>query len=208
VPVRFVHNAVPSLFASWNQLPATPIRCLIAGRLEHDKGHHLAVEAVMRARRAGLDVTLDVYGGPVEANSYADRLKELVSAGGCGDAIQFLGFQQNLRSRHQDYHLGLQCRIMPEPCSMWVCETLVDGLPLVASDSGGTPELVEDGVTGLLFPSGDVDALTERLVELARDPARLQTMRERAFERGRESFTVERFARETLAVYASLAASQ
>jgi glycosyltransferase involved in cell wall biosynthesis len=208
VPVRYVHNAVPTVFQSSNALPPGPVRCLIAGRLEHDKGHHLAVDAVLRAREAGLDVTLDVYGGPLENNSYADALRRRVAAAGGSDAVRFLGFQSDLRSRHQQYHLGLQCRIMPEPCSMWVCETLVDGLPLVASDSGGTPELVQNGRTGLLFPSGDLDALTARLIELASNPVRLHRMRALAYERGQKSFTVERFAQETLAAYALLAGSE
>jgi glycosyltransferase involved in cell wall biosynthesis len=91
---------------------------------------------------------------------------------------------------------------------MWVCETLVDGLPLVASDSGGTPELVQNGRTGLLFPSGDLDALTARLIELASNPVRLHRMRALAYERGQKSFTVERFAQETLAAYALLAGSE
>jgi glycosyltransferase involved in cell wall biosynthesis len=204
VPVTFVHNAVPAIFAAPNELPAGPVRCLIAGRLEHDKGHHLAVESVIRARETGLDVRLDVFGGPLEGNPYASDLTERVRTTGCGDAIRFLGFQSDLRSRHQQYHLGLQCRLAPEPCSMWVCETLADGLPLVASDSGGTPELVADGETGLLFPSGNLECMTARLIELARDPQRMHAMRVAAFEHGKRHFTVDRFVRETIAAYNSI----
>jgi glycosyltransferase involved in cell wall biosynthesis len=161
----------------------------------------VAVEAIIRARQTGADIYLDVYGDPLEANPYADQLRDQVARAGCAEAIRFLGFNAQMRELHQQYHLGLQCRINPEPCSMWVCESLVDGLPLIASASGGTPELMADGETGLLYRPGDVDDLTQKLLQILADPARLDAMRSRAFERGQCLCTPERFAKDTLAAY-------
>jgi glycosyltransferase involved in cell wall biosynthesis len=201
VPSVTVRNAATTQFSQPNELPESPVRALVAGRMEHSKGHHLAVDAVLRARQAGFNVLLDIYGGPVEGNPYSDELKRQISSAGADDEIRFMGFRDDLRARHQDYHIGLQCRIDPEPCSLWVCETLVDGLPLVASASGGTPELVENEATGLLYRPGDSDDLTAKLLELVRDPPRLRAMRARTFQRGRRMFTVDRFARETMESY-------
>jgi len=202
VPVRTIRNAAEPLSAEPSVLPATgPVRCVVAGRLEESKGHHLAVDAVLRARAQGLPVELDVFGGPLDGNAYADALRKKVADAGASESIRFLGFRDDLRQQHRTYHVGLQCRIDPEPCSLWVCETLVDGLPLVASASGGTPELVADGVTGLLYRPGDVGDLTEKLVTLVNDRNRLAALRVAAFERGRAMFTTDRFVRETLAAY-------
>ena len=204
VPSITIRNAAIAKFSEPNVLPEQPVRCLVAGRLEHDKGHHLAVEAVANARKAGLNVRLDIYGGPLENNSYADALRTQIAAAGCQETIRLNGFEPSLRDKHQQYHLGLQCRISSEPCSLWVCETLVDGLPLIASETGGTPELVEDGVTGLLYRGSDTADLSEKLIQLARDPGRLREMRIQAFARGNRCFTLERFIRETMAAYATL----
>jgi glycosyltransferase involved in cell wall biosynthesis len=204
VPMRTIRNAATPKFPAPNHLPAPPVRAIIAGRLVHEKGHHLAVEAVIRARRAGANVQLDVYGDPLTNNPYADELRARVTAARCGDAIRFLGFHPEMRDLHQQYHLGLQCRVNPEPCSLWVCETLVDGLPLVASASGGTPELVADGETGLLCRPDDVDDLADKLLQIVSDLPRLDQMRSRAFERGQRLFTLQRFTQETLAAYESL----
>jgi glycosyltransferase involved in cell wall biosynthesis len=201
VPSAVIYNAAEPCFPGPNRLPESPVRCIIAGRMEHSKGHHLAVETVMRARKSGIDVRLDVFGGPLENNAYADDLRQRVSQADCEPAIQFKGFQTGMRQHHQEYHLGLQCRIDPEPCSVWVCETLVDGLPLVASSTGGTPELVEEGVTGLLFRTEDVADMTDKLLSLLKEPARLHDMRRRAYERGNRLFTPDRFARDTIAAY-------
>jgi glycosyltransferase involved in cell wall biosynthesis len=67
-----------------------------------------------------------------------------------------------------------------------------------------SPELVQDGVTGLLYRPGDVEDLTEKMIQLFRAPQRLMQMREQAFARGRRNFTVDRFASETLAAYETL----
>lgn len=204
VPMITIRNAAVPIYSQPNELPPTPVRCLVAGRLEHDKGHHLATEAVIRARQTGADVRLDIFGGPVEGNPYADALRQRIREAGCDDAIRLLGFQSDLRQRHQHYHLGFQCRISPEPCSLWVCETLVDGLPIVASATGGTPELVDDGVTGVLFRGDDVEDLSAKVLALVRDSAKLRNMRRKAFERGQQSFTLERFLRDTRNAYASV----
>ena len=203
VPMKVIYNSAPAIFSAPNELPDSRIRCVVGARLDAEKGHHLAIAAVIGARQAGLDVRLDVFGGPLDS-PYALGLQRQVSEADCRDVVRFMGFQTDLRSRHQEYHLGLQCRITPEPCSVWVCETHVDGLPLLASASGGTPELVEDGITGVLFRPGDFAHMTRKLIELASDPGRLQGMRTAAFKRGRQMFTVERFHQETLSAYASL----
>lgn len=201
VPMRTIHNAAFRVTDPREAPASPPMRCLVAGRLEHSKGHHVAVDAVLAARRGGHDVRLDIYGGPLEGNSYADQLRRTIADGDAEPSIVLKGFCGDLRQRHGDYHLGLQCRIDPEPCSLWVCETMVDGLPLAASATGGTPELVQDGVTGVLYPPGDAKALAGLLVELSGDPDRLQQMRQAAYERGQSEYLVQRMGDETLAAY-------
>lgn len=202
VPQRTLLNCAVSLFETPSDPPHDgPMRTLVAGRLDESKGHHVAIEAVAAARRAGCDVTLDVIGGPLDDNPYAERLRRQIDDAGAGSAVHLLGFCNDLRHRHQQYHLGLHCTVQTESCSMWICETLVDGLPLLASTPGGTPELVDDGVTGYLVPPGDAQTLAKRLIELSRDRERLAQMRRAAFERGQRKFTVDRFAHETLVAY-------
>ena len=87
---------------------------------------------------------------------------------------------------------------------MWVCELMVDGVPVLASATGGTPELVVDGVTGYLYASGSSAELARRLIELWYMRPLLAEMRRAAFARGSEKFTVPRFLNDTLAAYRSL----
>ena len=62
--------------------------------------------------------------------------------------------------------------VWPEPLSRVLLEAMRFGRAVVATRVGGSPELVEDGVTGLLVPPRDPDALAGAVVALLRDPAR------------------------------------
>lgn len=207
--VSVIHNAAEPLHDQQPAPPTGPVRCVVAGRIDATKGHHIALDAVLQARARGVDIGLDIWGGPLEDNAYADGLKQTIAEAaasdpGVADAVRLMGFRRDLRERHVDYHLGLQCRIDPEPCSMWVCETLVDGLPIVASATGGTPELIEDGVTGILVPPGDPKALADALVALAGDADRIMQMRDATWQRGQAHYRIERFHDEIRQLYQEL----
>ena len=203
VPTRTVHNAATVLYDGPPELATTPpLRCLTAGRLTRAKGHHVAVRAVAALRDAGRDVRLDCFGAEVSAGDalYAEELRALAGQH-LNHGIRFIGFEPALRSHHRDYDLGLQCRLDPEPCSLWVCEAMVDGLPLLASATGGTPELVREHETGLLYAPGDESQLADQLNSVVDDPNMLRAWQVAAYARGQTDYTMTRFAERTAAAW-------
>lgn len=82
-----------------------------------------------------------------------------------------------------------------------VLEAMAAGLPVVASDVGGVPELVIDGETGLLIPPGDVPALTRALAWLLEDRARRQRLGDAARARVVRDFSLEAFRQAHLELY-------
>jgi glycosyltransferase involved in cell wall biosynthesis len=66
------------------------------------------------------------------------------------------------------------------------------GCPSVATRVGGIPEVVEDGVSGLLVPSGDVDGLARAAERLIQDPTARKVMGQTARARARERFSADR----------------
>lgn len=77
--------------------------------------------------------------------------------------------------------------------------------PVVATNAGGIPEVVDDGVTGLLVPPRNHTAMAEAIIELISNRARRQQMGDAGFARVNERFTVERMIAGTAAVYARVA---
>jgi glycosyltransferase involved in cell wall biosynthesis len=81
--------------------------------------------------------------------------------------------------------VGVVPSIWPEPQPLVTLEAMACGRPIVASATGGLPEVVRDGETGLLVPAGDVSALREALRGLLRDPALCRRLGEAARQRAR-----------------------
>jgi glycogen(starch) synthase len=96
--------------------------------------------------------------------------------------------------------------IVPDCCPTVVLEAMAAGKPVVAATSGGIPDLVEDGRTGLLVPPGDPDALAGALARLISGPGLRASMGQRALGRVR-SFTASAVVGRIEAVYERLVGS-
>jgi glycosyltransferase involved in cell wall biosynthesis len=85
-----------------------------------------------------------------------------------------------------------------------VLEAMATGLPVIASRVGGNPELVQEGISGLLFPAADVDALTRALATLIDEPSLRRDMGLAAEARIRNSFNWQRTVDSYLGLYDKL----
>jgi glycosyltransferase involved in cell wall biosynthesis len=129
-----------------------------AGRLSPEKGFDLFVEAAERVLRTEKDVGFVLFGdGPCRA-ALAERIHEL----GLTGSFVLAGFRPDL----DKFLPFLDLTVLPshtEGMPNVVLESFAAAVPVVATAVGGTPEVVEDGVSGYLVPPGDVDMLAERI---------------------------------------------
>jgi glycosyltransferase involved in cell wall biosynthesis len=84
-------------------------------------------------------------------------------------------------------------------------DAMACGRPIVATEAGGIPEIVEDGVNGLLVPPRDARALARAIVDALKDEPLRRRMGAAGLARVHEHFTVERMVDETVSVYARVA---
>jgi glycosyltransferase involved in cell wall biosynthesis len=87
-------------------------------------------------------------------------------------------------------------------------DAMAAGRPIVATTAGGIPEIVEDGLNGLLVPPRDHHALADAIVRALKNPAMRQQMGDAGLARVKERFTVERMVEQTADVYKRLVAGQ
>jgi L-malate glycosyltransferase len=166
------------------QMKIAPHEVLIVccAMLRWEKNHGLLLEAIHVLRSRGLPVrTLLVGDGPERA-----ALQARCTALGIGDAVHFAGQQQRVEEYIAAADVAVLCSTI-ETFSIAALEQMAMGLPMVLSNVGGAPEMVRHGVEGLLFPSGDRDALADALAGLM-DPAVRQVLGAAAARRVREQF--------------------
>jgi N-acetyl-alpha-D-glucosaminyl L-malate synthase BshA len=111
------------------------------------------------------------------------RAREL----GVADRVAFVGKQDAIHRLLSVSDLMLLPSEM-ESFGLAALEAMAHEVPTVGTRVGGVPELVEDGVTGCLFPVGDVGAMAAAAVELLRDPERLRAMGQSGRQRAEEYF--------------------
>jgi glycosyltransferase involved in cell wall biosynthesis len=131
---------------------------------------------------------------------FAARLEELVAEHGLHGSVEFLGQRQDI----PDLIARSACVVVPsrmETFGMVVLEAMALSRPVVASRTGGLPEIVEDGVTGLLAAPDDPQALAQAIVRMLKDPAAANEMGKRGHDRWLREFTARLMAERTARFY-------
>jgi glycosyltransferase involved in cell wall biosynthesis/GT2 family glycosyltransferase len=175
--LHVIHCGVdPARYAAAAERPGN--RLLFVGRLAAVKGVPLLLQALAEARQARPDLRLTLVGDGPERPALQAEAKALGLAGAC----DFVGYQSqqavaDLLSRHD----ALVLPSFAEGVPVVLMEAMAARLPVIATRVAGVPELVEDGVSGLLIPPGDPAPLTAAILRLMTDP----DLRARMGEAGR-----------------------
>jgi glycosyltransferase involved in cell wall biosynthesis len=163
--VALVENGVPvPSIAEWPrnaERPSFAPNVVAVGRLVELKGYDQLIDAIsiLSARLPQARLTI-VGDGPLR-----DRLVARAATLGIAERVAFVGAVDDVAPYLRSAAVFVSSSHR-EGMSMAVLEAMAWGVPIVASDIPGNRALVEDGVTGLLYPTGDVRALAARLIDV------------------------------------------
>jgi glycosyltransferase involved in cell wall biosynthesis len=172
--------------------PSSPAYVIFAGRLVPEKG----AEILIRAMQSLPDVQCLIVGAGPDLPRLKDWAKDMRN-------VEFLGWQtyEDL----QELYRGARAVIVP---SLWyevfglvALEAMACGVPVIASDIGGLPEVVDDGVTGRLFPAGDVSALAHHIADLMDHPDLTTKYGQAGLGRVKRDFSPEQHYEKVLQTY-------
>jgi phosphatidylinositol alpha-1,6-mannosyltransferase len=167
---------------------------LTVGRLQRRKGHDLVIEALASLDHRNFHYV--VVGGGEER----DRLQDLAVRSGLGDRVIFVG--RTGADELPAYYAASDLFVHPnrvdgsdfEGFGIVFLEAAAAAIPVIAGNSGGAPEAVADGITGVLVSGVDRDELAGAIQALLRDDARRRTLGHAARERAIGSFSWDRAA--------------
>jgi glycosyltransferase involved in cell wall biosynthesis len=171
----------------------------VASRLERVKGVEYFIRAAARLNRDYPHVRFIIAG----AGSEEVRLQRLATELGLTESVQFLGYVAS----SPPVIAALDVLVVPslsEASGLAAMEGMALGVPVVATRTGGLEEIVEDGVSGLLVPIADDQAIAEAVARLIDRPDLAHRLRTHGCDRARERFGAQRMTDEYLRMYEEL----
>jgi len=166
------------------------------GNLYKTKGFTYLIEAIKKLTEEGLDIMAVIIGEGQERKSLTELIKKyklednLILAGRIPEAARLL-------SAFDIY----VCSSVKEGLSYTIIETMLNGLPIIATRVGGNPELIEDGETGFLIKPQDSEALANKIKEIINNPDLQQDLSTKTRIKAQEKFSLKRMVRETKEIY-------
>ena len=183
-------------------------KVLFIGRLDRLKGAHIFVESIPIILKDIPDAIFILIGRDTNTgpnNSSMKTYLENLIPNNIKDRVSFFGNAE--RDLLIDYYRGSDVCVVPsfyENFPNTVLEAMSCGKAVVASNTGGIPEVIEDGISGLLIKTGDIDDLAEKIIRLLKDRDIREVLGANARKRIESLYSKEVVVKKVEEVYAEI----
>ena len=156
-------------------------------RLSYWKGQYILLEAASKLPDVHVLLVGDALFGEAE---YTEKLKNIAAQPSLQGRVHWLGFRQDIPELMKACDAIAHCSTAPEPFGRVIVEAQLAKRPAIATIGGGTNEIIENGVTGLLIPPNDSQLLAEAIQQIFSDRAATQKMVETAYAQAKTKFSI------------------
>jgi glycosyltransferase involved in cell wall biosynthesis len=198
-----VHDGtiLPATHVATNKTPGLFYIGLI-GRISPWKGQHIFLQAAAKVFKRFPNARFVLIGAALFGeDEYHQEVRQMPRRLGIEEVVEFTGFRSDIGQVIDGLDMVVHASTTGEPFGQVIIEGMAAGKPIVATNGGGVPEIVEDGNTGILVPMGDSQAMADAVCQLLGDPFRAGEMGRKGRQRVEKHFTVELTARNVEAVY-------
>ena len=205
LPPRFkvVHDgtAVPAEVPPLGDSP----RIGLVGRIAPWKGQNIFLRAAALLREKFPQAKFLIVGSALFKESQFDTdLRKLATDLKLTDTVEFTGFRDDIAQVMSSLTMLVHASTTGEPFGQVVIEAMALGRPVIATNGGGIPEIIENGRSGLLVPMGDAPAMADAIGQLLSDPSKAAEMGKLGRQRVIDCFTIQRTAAQMEQVFAEL----
>jgi glycosyltransferase involved in cell wall biosynthesis len=151
--------------------PDEALKLLYVGQLSQTKGVHTLIEAAAQLRQAQPELSLELSIAGTGVPSYVESLRQLVHERDLSDRVQFLGKvpHAEIASVYRDHHVLVFSSEWDEPFGLTHVEAMACGCAVISTTTGGSRELVKDGLNALAYQAGDKLDLAQKIKQVADD---------------------------------------
>ncbi len=158
------------LRAEWG-IPENARLVLMVSKLIEIKGHLDFVKSCALSRKRFPDAVFMIVGGDMPGHeAYAEKVRQAVHEHLLEDVFHFAGFQRDVERFLGAADVVVQPSTCEEGLGRVAIEAMAMEKPVVATQAGGLPEVVRDGITGYIVPKNDPETLASRITKLLEDP--------------------------------------
>lgn len=157
----------------------------VIGQLMEHKGQDVLLRAL--GKLSEYNFTCSIYGSGSEL--YEKKLKDIAVNCGISSQIIFKGFEKDINRIYSDLDIVVVPSRFSEPFGLVAIEPAQWEIPVVVSNMGGLTEVVEDGISGLVFENEDVDDLVDKLLLLFNNESLRVQLGANAFKRAKKLFS-------------------
>jgi glycosyltransferase involved in cell wall biosynthesis len=201
--VEISNNLVPAPLKEEFGLPEVAKLVGAVGRIDPWKGYEFFLESAVIIKKLWRNVFFFIVGGVVhkhrEGKLYSDMLKKKTTELNLQDCLIFTGFREDILRVIKSFDVLVVPSIIlkrdrgevTEGFGRVAIEAMAAMVPVVATNTGGLPEIVEDNISGMLVPPGDPHAMAEAVISFLADPVKARIFGKAGRKRVEELFTVQ-----------------
>lgn len=201
-----VENPVAQRYFGVVSMPQSSKKILFVGHAGRGKGLHSVIQAFAQLHRENIvrDWMLSVVG-PMKSGPYLSDVQRTIDQHQLSAKIQFKGFL--LPEQLEEEYKSSAFLVLPslqETAPMSIAEAMASGLPVIATDVGGIPYMVENGKSGFIASVNNNDALSKAMKHLIENPDMRKQFGNRAREIAESRWQPDKIAKQTVEVYRTI----
>lgn len=175
------------------------VKFVIMGSLSETKGQHHVIKAIaLLINEIRQRIQVDIVGDG--STRYTNYIKHLIKTNRLSEQIHLLGYKKMFYTHLKEYDCGFMCSRC-EGFGRVTAEYMMAGLPVIASDTGANPEIVENNINGLLYGYGDDYELAEKITYLINNTYKIEELGKKAYIIASEKYSTNANATSLLQEY-------
>lgn len=178
----------------------------LIGTVTYWKGFHILLSAIKILKDMGFSQKHFVcfFIGEFEDFEYKQQLEQDIKKYKLENLVIFTGKRNDMVQIYGDLDIILNCSIKPEPLGTTIYEGMMMEKIVIATDVGGSPEIIDDKVDGFLIPPKNPHKIAKLLRMIIENYSNYKGIRKKAREKGKSMFSIEKMVKEYLKVFRNI----